>query len=642
MGSEYTPEIIDTLKQKVFISSRDGMAISIFAMLWNVERDIVRDVLNHYTAEDGQKTTPLVISARNGEEKVVAVLISNFSETVDIEQTGTVKFDGFVIEGATSLWCAAGAGHFGVVSLFIRHGADVNHPTVTNSTPLRAACFDGRIDIVKFLVENKADIKIANKYDNTCLMISSYKGHTEIVEYLLDKGADPDCTAHCGATALHFAAECGHLEIVKVLVSHKASWLKNDHGMTALMVAAESAKSKVVEFMISLPQCTKQEKVDALELLGSSFANDKENYDISMAFSYLREAMHVRFSDTNNILYKPESKQIEAYENKVESKNIEELNTICKEINQIHMEALVIRERILGSDNPELPHPIIFRGAVFADCSRFDRCISLWIHAMKLRQKNQRSIAKDLLRFAQVFSQMVVLKVNLQFKIVEQVFNHSIMELQWDKERLEPEDDDHPGLAEVYQSNIHTCLYLLIIAISVLDLEKSDKAMFAKKEACLYVMIYRFLKLQPVLKNNYTPLHMSVDAATIVDDFHVHDVVQFPSAALTKHLVKCGADINALDLLRNTPLHIIAKYENDSDIVCEILNNLIDNGAHLDICNIEGFIPLQLCKTASGENLLRSNMHLSLKCISAKAIQKHKIMYQNIVPQILEEFISIH
>ena len=49
-------------------------------------------------------------------------------------------------------------------------GADVNHVTKTNSTPLRAACFEGRLDIVKFLCENAADFTIANKYNNITVL----------------------------------------------------------------------------------------------------------------------------------------------------------------------------------------------------------------------------------------------------------------------------------------------------------------------------------------------------------------------------------------------------------------------------------------------------------------------------------------
>ena len=95
------------------------------------------------------------------------------------------------------IWCAAGAGYFSIVTALVCHGADVNHVTKTNSTPLRAACFEvkedthdfreneispqGRLDIVRYLCEHKADFHIANKYNNTCLMISCYKVRQRLV-----------------------------------------------------------------------------------------------------------------------------------------------------------------------------------------------------------------------------------------------------------------------------------------------------------------------------------------------------------------------------------------------------------------------------------------------------------------------------
>ena len=74
-----------------------------------------------------------------------------------------------------------------MVKLLVRAGADVNHPTKTSSTPLRAACFDGRLDIVKYLINHNADIHIANKYNNTCLMIAAYKGHLDVVRFCFRK-----------------------------------------------------------------------------------------------------------------------------------------------------------------------------------------------------------------------------------------------------------------------------------------------------------------------------------------------------------------------------------------------------------------------------------------------------------------------
>lgn len=186
--------------------------------------------------------------------------------------------------------------------MLVRAGANVNHPTKTNSTPLRAACFDGRLDIVKYLTDHDANIHITNKYNNTCLMIAAYKGHVDVVQFLLELGANPDEKAHCGATALHFAAECGHVRIVQELLSHGAKITKNEHGMTPLIAAAERTRSDVVEFFISRPDVTREENVDALELLGASYASDKDNYNIDLAYKYMMQGMQERFSDSENII----------------------------------------------------------------------------------------------------------------------------------------------------------------------------------------------------------------------------------------------------------------------------------------------------------------------------------------------------
>ena len=53
--------------------------------------------------------------------------------------------------GASPLWCAAASGYFDIVKLLVNYGADVNLPTTTNSTPLRAACFHGSLPIVKYV-----------------------------------------------------------------------------------------------------------------------------------------------------------------------------------------------------------------------------------------------------------------------------------------------------------------------------------------------------------------------------------------------------------------------------------------------------------------------------------------------------------
>ena len=170
------------------------------SVVYNAARDgklhRLRIFLDHRTDEEKKMliqsksngATPLIMACRNGHLDVVEYLVEKCSS--EIEQVGSVTFDGETIEGAPPLWCAAAAGYLPIVKFLIKRGGGVNNTTYTNSTPLRAACFDGHHEIVKYLVENSADIEIANRHGHTCLMISCYKGHLKIVKYLLEKKAD--------------------------------------------------------------------------------------------------------------------------------------------------------------------------------------------------------------------------------------------------------------------------------------------------------------------------------------------------------------------------------------------------------------------------------------------------------------------
>lgn len=128
----------------------------------------------------------------------------------------------------------------------------------------------------------------------------------------------------------------------------------------------------------------------------------------------------------------------------MECQTLSELENIKLNENALHMESLTIRERILGRRNLEVPHPVIFRGAVFADHLRFDRCLELWLHALYLRQMNGISVVKDLLRFAQVFSQMLHIGDKVSYNHVIQVLSAAIDELESNKSKLAcpgPKDD---------------------------------------------------------------------------------------------------------------------------------------------------------------------------------------------------------
>ena len=92
---------------------------------------------------------------------------------------------------------------------------------------------------------------------------------------------------------MHFSSECGHVRIVEELLNNGAEVTRNDQGMTPLLCAAERTKSDVVEFLLCRPEFSREERIEALELLGASFANDKDSYNLDLSFSYLHRAMKV-------------------------------------------------------------------------------------------------------------------------------------------------------------------------------------------------------------------------------------------------------------------------------------------------------------------------------------------------------------
>ena len=356
--------------------------------------------------------TSLIMACRNGHYDVVEYLVEHCQS--NLEQSGLVNFEGENIEGAPPLWCASAAGHLKIVKYLVSKGANVNSTTKSNSTALRAACFDGHVEIVKFLVENNADIEIANRHGHTCLMIACYKGHFAIAKYLISKEADLNRKSVKGNTALHDCAECGSLEIMKLLLSHNAKMAPDAYQMTPLLAAAVTGHSQIVEYLLTRPECTENEKIAALELLGATFVDKK--HDMLSAYNYWKSALDRRrlYSLTNDdeITKKStiEHNPIEAYDYATEFMTEKELDEIISDPDDVRMQALLIRERILGPTHPDTTYYIRYRGAVYADCGNFRKCILLWLYALDTQQKSldplHPMIQSSFLSFTELFQYM--------------------------------------------------------------------------------------------------------------------------------------------------------------------------------------------------------------------------------------------
>lgn len=78
---------------------------------------------------------------------------------------------------------------------------------------------------------------------------------------------------------------------------------------------------------------------------------------------------------------------------------------------------------------------------------------------------------------------------------------------------------------------------------------------------------------------------------------------RFPCAETTRLLIQCGADVNAMDSERNTPLHLIVSYQkpiSDFMTLHTIIMDLTEAGAHMDVVNSRGETPYD--SSATGGN----------------------------------------
>lgn len=198
--------------------------------------------------------------------------------------------------------------------------------------------------------------------------------------------------------------------------------------------------------------------------------------------------------------------------------------------------------------------------------------------------------------------------------------------------------DDPEALQEEMENNCLTSLYLIMILTKVS--KKEEKVEFAAMKE-----IYRLVQLNPLTSTGSSLLHLTVNQQTPVDDFHTNEVCKFPCSSTTKLLLQAGADPQAVDRAKNTPLHIIVSYKkivSDFLTLHAIIMALLESGAHIDSVNAASQTPLAASATGVAEIILKSQSEMSLKCLAAQSIRKYNLPYQGQVPKSLESFIFIH
>ena len=607
MGDNLSSECVT----QVYQAARDGSS-NLADLLKRLKTEQRKTALEAKTKDGSHFVTPLIIAARNGHLNSVKILLQYGA---DIEGRGTLKSGDEVREGCTPLWAAADIGHLDVVKLLIERNADVDGRISTGSTPLRAAAYEGHLDVVRCLVESGADVNAQNIRGSTPLMTACYCGHLSVVTYLSNKGAFLDQQCKVGGTALHDAAHRGHLEIVSQLLALGASQLPNNQGLTPLLYACGYCSIEIVEYLINRPECTKEDRIDALELLGATIAIYRPR-DTEKALSYMKRGMEERYEDLAHPLLKKKMEPVEAYQNRKESQTLEELALLEGDDHAIGMEGLIIRERILGPDNPANLKSIRYRGLFLADSEEYELCIGLWQRCMEKAMNSDVVITQYLQDFTILFGEMVQKGKLLRPNFIEDVFKVLVAasEKRAEKQKSKNSQEGHDN--EDQEKMLYCALYLLIIYIKVKG-----------QNTNIIDFLQRFLRLNPRTNDGNTLLHLVAWHETPFFSFRekiMRSVCKLPCVETMKLILHAGCDVNAVNTEGNTPLHLAVKYKpaepKDVEILREMLLLLLDIGADPKLANKNGQTPLDSCETDEARRILSEKGRLSAKDVDFRDV----------------------
>ncbi|WP_447933209.1 ankyrin repeat domain-containing protein [Wolbachia endosymbiont of Dactylopius coccus] len=201
-----------------------------------VRLDIVELLIDrgaNINAENIYGKKPIHCAAEKNHENVLKFLLSKGANIDDTDKNGW-----------TPLHCASGNNHLDIVKFLIGKGADVNAKDNDDKTPLDLAIGGNYIGIMEFLKQAQLDKR---------LLAAAEDGDLGKVKGLIDQNADVNTRDKSGWTPLHFAAYCDRFSVVKFLLNNSSANIKakDVYGNTPLHIAAQySSKIEIVEFLL--------------------------------------------------------------------------------------------------------------------------------------------------------------------------------------------------------------------------------------------------------------------------------------------------------------------------------------------------------------------------------------------------------
>lgn len=622
------------------------------------------------------KSTPLRAACYDGHVEIVEYLVNNGAD-VEIANRhghtclmiacykGHFRIAKFLIEtckadvnrksvkGNTALHDCAESGSIQIMELLLSKDAKMTSDSY-GVTPLIAAALTGHSQIVELIISNPP---LTGYSTGRSSPGSSSSGHSsrslrgrsqgsgrrgdgeEFIqtdeEQVSSSEEEEEEEESCEATGTGTGTgspgvgKVGQLvgQVVQKVAGHNEACYtghcNGEHSLGSQVISTTSRRRKVSRKQVRLTQVvSKQEKIDALQLLGATFVDKKR--DMMAALEYWRRAIRERNSGSGSselLMKAPTSfngrSPNEAYNNMTECMTETQLEQLFSDPDDMRMQSLLLRERILGPSHPDTSYYIRYRGAVYADTGNFDRCIKLWMYALDMQTNVldplNPMIQSSLLSFAELFSFMMSKGVTtVKFDDLFEVLKRSLGQLmasstmkgklgsesepsnyqRTSKSVSESEASNYQRtskpVSESESSNYHRTLVIILHFIGLICRVKGQ--MKCEEEMVFKKVLYAFVQCDPRGKKMKTPLHLACGRDSSYQSLRF-PLCDFPMPEMVKVLIEVGSDVNQVDDENNTPLHDSSNYKPFKKPIFKLL---LENGAHLDVKNDKGETPFTL------------------------------------------------
>lgn len=594
------------------------------------------------------KKSLLMLSLAIKASKSAKYILSNYGDLIDVNSKEWVFYGG-VWSMSAPLHIASASGMIEVVKMLVEAGANVDICNCCDETPLHTGSRRGNKEILEFLLNHGANINAQNRFGDTPLITSIIPCNLEITKFFLRRGADCSQASNQGYTPMHVAARRNDIQVVKELLLFgvpPSLFVNEDYSSVSfvpcplyLSACCHSCISfeseRIVQLLMSLPNCPATSKVDALLLLGS-YSEQPICREI-----HWREAISIR--ESLGILPSP-SVCIEEYGSRVEMSSFEDLEKVMGSDLEEAYQCLLIQERCLGYADDQVARTL--REIASADLKHFE---TLWFRYldMLLHRWDMMVQVKSIgILFSVVLSDCTQHVGRMLFCNQQPCF-HRYIEFGMKGMELLNKSIDYCicGKGVTVGDLCGVTWHILGIFSQWLasDLKQGDKP-----SKCLEMVGCRFISECLHLKDS-TILHTFL--AQLCFRLPENELGLKDLFGLVPSLLCWGADsvINTPIHGGYRPIHLAILLVNKMCWPCNgqvpIIPALLEHGAHLDAVSLCGNqTALEMCTNSDAKVLLDCCVPPLLTCQAARVIISEHIPYQELdcLPEKVKTFIALH